>query len=76
MKTPSRRNRVKPWSWELHNGPIPDGRPKGVFWDPARQKFRSVVYANGKRYELGRFSTEQEAMIAYSEAAKRVKGVA
>lgn len=42
----------------------------GVSWDNQKKKFQSGIVVNGKRKNLGRFSTAEEAHAAYV-AAKR-----
>lgn len=47
---------------------------KGVHWDKERKLWRSQIWARGKRHQLGRFATEEEAHAAYCEAAHRLHG--
>lgn len=47
---------------------------KGVCWDDSKQKWLSRIRVNGVRRHLGRFESEQEAALAYDEAAKRLQG--
>jgi hypothetical protein len=47
---------------------------KGVSWDKARKKFIARVYLNNKAHSAGRFSTEEEAALAYNSLAKKLHG--
>jgi heme oxygenase len=47
---------------------------KGVSWDKARKKFIARVYFNNKAYVAGRFSTEEQAALAYNVLAKKLHG--
>jgi hypothetical protein len=47
---------------------------KGVSWDKENQKWRASIRAYGRSYNLGRFSTKEEAARAYNEAASRLHG--
>lgn len=42
---------------------------KGVSWDRFRNKWRSVIKVNGKQKMLGRFLIENDAAVAYNNAA-------
>lgn len=42
---------------------------KGVYWDNGREKWRSRIYVDNKRYMLGRFDTPLEAHKAWCRAA-------
>lgn len=45
-------------------------RFKGVFWDKKRKKWKAGIGANGKRYNLGIFESEDLAAAAYNSAAR------
>ncbi len=47
---------------------------KGVCWDKNRGKWMAGIKFEGKRYNLGRFSSELDAAIAYDEASVRIFG--
>lgn len=47
---------------------------KGITWCAYNNRYRAEIYKDGKRYRLGRFKTEEEAALAYNEAAKRLHG--
>jgi hypothetical protein len=42
---------------------------KGVWWDKAREKYQAYITADGKRHNLGRFDSLEEARSAYERAA-------
>jgi hypothetical protein len=46
---------------------------KGVCWDKDRKKWRAAVHADGKRHNVGYFSEEREAALAYDRAAFAAK---
>lgn len=43
----------------------------GVAYDKERNKYLATIGYNGKRYNLGRFSTPEEAHVAYLEAKSK-----
>ncbi len=45
---------------------------KGAY--PDRNRWRSVVTVNGRRFDLGTFDTEEQAHTAYVDAALRLHG--
>lgn len=47
---------------------------KGVAFDKSRGKFMAYITVSGRRKNLGRFHSEQEAAIAYNTAAKTLFG--
>lgn len=47
---------------------------KGVCWDQSRGKWASYVKHAGKRFNLGRFSSEEHAGLAYNEKATELFG--
>jgi|LGOV01.1.fsa_nt_gb hypothetical protein len=49
-------------------------RYKGVYFRKDRNKWRAVIVANGHRSHLGLYETEEDAALAYNEAAKRLHG--
>lgn len=47
---------------------------KGVSYDKFRNKWRANIKVDNKQTYLGRFETEEEAAIAYNEAAEKYFG--
>lgn len=47
---------------------------KGVTWDKARSKWAAKIACKGVHYNLGRFSSREEAHAAYRQAAHRLHG--
>jgi hypothetical protein len=47
---------------------------KGAFWNKPKRKWQAQINCNNKRYHLGYFETQQEAAVAYAEAAKEFHG--
>lgn len=47
---------------------------KGVCWDEARGKWSAYAKKDGKRFNLGRFSSEQQAALAYNAKAAELFG--
>jgi hypothetical protein len=45
---------------------------KGVSWDKTTGKWRAEIRANGKKYNLGRFKTIEEAFKAHESAADKL----
>lgn len=44
---------------------------RGVSWHKGKQRWEARIRVNGKRLNLGRYKTAEEAAYAYDEAAKR-----
>jgi hypothetical protein len=44
---------------------------KGVTFDKQYNKFHARVYRKGKRYHVGRFQTQEEAITARQQFIKR-----
>lgn len=69
---------VKP-SWNRANkGPMPRNTSgyKGVAWDKSRSCWVGHIQFQRKQYNLGRFTTKEEAARAYNEKAKELHGEA
>lgn len=49
-------------------------RYKGVCWDPVNQKWVAQICVDGKRRNLGRFTDERDAAMAYAQAAAAAWG--
>ena len=49
-------------------------RFKGVSWDNQRSKFLARIFHEGKAHNLGRFNIEEDAAIAYNNAATEMFG--
>lgn len=47
---------------------------KGVSWRKSANKWEARIMVSGKRYELGRFKTAEEAASAYNQAALKFFG--
>lgn len=47
---------------------------KGVSYDKSRQNWQAYVTTNGKRINIGRFSSERKAAIAYDIVAQQMHG--
>jgi hypothetical protein len=47
---------------------------KGVCWHVAARKWQARIGVRGKRYDLGRFDSEQEAHAAYVQASRKLHG--
>jgi len=52
----------------------PTSKYKGVSFDKSRNKWTASMGVNYKCISLGRYNTEEEAAIAYNEAAKKTHG--
>lgn len=44
-------------------------RFKGVYWNKAKRKWRAQIKFGGKEHNLGNFSSEEDAAVAYDRAA-------
>lgn len=49
-------------------------RFKGVTWDKNRSKWMAKIKMNGRHFNLGRFSVEEEAAMAYNKKAEVIFG--
>lgn len=49
-------------------------RYKGVVWDTSRLRWLARIYPQGKQIKLGRFVSEEDAALAYDDAARRYFG--
>lgn len=47
---------------------------KGVYWDKARGRWKAQIKTKGVYKGLGRFSTPEQAAVAYDDAAKKLHG--
>jgi hypothetical protein len=47
---------------------------KGVYFDSQRAKWRASIKVNGRTIQLGRYLTEEEAALAYNDAARMYFG--
>lgn len=47
---------------------------KGVYWDKKSGKWRAVIKADGRAFQLGMFSDLNAAAKAYAEASKKYHG--
>lgn len=69
--------RLATTSQNMHNrGPLVTSstEAKGVWWEAGRKRWRARIVVEGKRHNLGSFSSQEEAAAAYAEAAKRMLG--
>jgi hypothetical protein len=48
---------------------------KGVSFDKKTKKWRSDIRADGKKFNLGRFNTIEEAKRAYNSAVQKLHGI-
>ena len=58
------RIKTKPWQ----------SKYKGVFWNKKNKNWRSMIGVNGKRINIGSFTSEHAAAVAYNIEAKRQFG--
>lgn len=57
-------------SGNKRKAPYKSSQYKGVCFDKSRNKWVAHIHINGKQKHLGRFLDEEEAALAYDEAAK------
>lgn len=48
---------------------------RGVYWDWQKARWRAEIQVGGQRYKLGRYTSQDEAALAY-DAAAILRGVA
>ena len=48
--------------------------PKGVFWNKDKGRFHAAIRVDRKLNHLGYFDTQEQAELAYAEAAKKLHG--
>jgi len=47
---------------------------KGVSWEKATKKWRAQLQLRGRKYNIGRFTSEEEAAKAYDEKVREICG--
>jgi hypothetical protein len=55
-------------------GRVATSKYKGVYWEKNSRKFRVRISFNGKRIQVGYFTSEVEAALAYNDAIQRFYG--
>lgn len=48
---------------------------KGILLTPDKKKFRAVVRVKNRRFDLGIFNTERQAISAYAAAQKKYRRI-
>lgn len=56
------------------NEPATSSHYRGVSWDKSKRKWSAKIQVNGKTVNIGRFTTEESAALAYNETALRYFG--
>lgn len=74
----NRRSNLRPATCSQNLANVPGrgmtSKFRGVYWDQAREMWRARLEHDGKRYHLGRHSSEESAARAYNEKALEVWG--
>lgn len=58
----------------LKRSTVTSSKYKGVCWHKRQKKFNASIRVDGKRYNLGSFTSDKDAAIRYNEAARIYHG--